>query len=93
MGVCASFTWAARGSITMSYALEDKKATAIMDFWIIFNLGAVIGSLFPLAQNMESGVSNVNSGSYVAFMVLMTAGVILASFMLPMEKVYKSNGI
>lgn len=92
LGVCASFTWAAQGSIIMSYALEDKKATAIMVFWVIFNLGAVIGSLIPLAQNMESGVSNVNAGSYVAFMVLMAVGIVLAGFMLPMDKVYKSDG-
>lgn len=92
LGVCASFTWAAQGSIIMSYALEHKKATAIMVFWVIFNFGAVLGSLIPLVQNMESGESNVNAGTYVAFIVLMCCGIVLAGFLLPMDKVYKSDG-
>lgn len=92
LGMCASFTWAAQGSIIMSYALEHKKATAIMIFWVIFNFGAVIGSVIPLAQNMELGESNVNAGTYVAFLVLMGLGIALAGCLLPMDKVYKSDG-
>lgn len=92
LGVCAAVTWAAQGSMMMSYALEHRKATAIMVFWVIFNFGAVIGSLIPLAQNMSSGESNVNAGTYVAFMVLMGSGIVLAFFLLPMDKVYKSDG-
>lgn len=92
LGVCASLTWAAQGSIIMSYALEHKKAHAIMIFWVIFNFGAVIGSIIPLAQNLESGLSNVNAGTYVAFLVLMGCGILLACFLLPMDKVYKPDG-
>lgn len=93
LGVCASFTWAAQGSIIMSYTSENRKATALMVFWVIFNFGAVIGSIIPLAQNMELGKSNVNVGSYVAFIVLMVCGVLLAGCLLPMDKVYKSDGL
>lgn len=92
LGVCAAVTWAAQGSIMMSYALENAKGKAIMVFWVIFNFGAVIGSLIPLGQNMTSGESNVNAGTYVAFMVLMGAGIVLAFFLLPMDKVYKADG-
>lgn len=92
LGVCAAVTWAAQGAMIMSYALEHRKAHAIMVFWVIFNFGAVIGSIIPLAQNMLSGESNVNAGTYVAFMVLMASGVALAFFLLPIDKVYKSDG-
>lgn len=92
LGVCASLVWAAQGSIIMSYTREGYKARAIMVFWVIFNFGAVIGSIIPLAQNLESGESNVNAGTFVAFMVLMAAGIGLACFMLPMDKVYKADG-
>ncbi|PSK41014.1 hypothetical protein C7M61_000685 [Candidozyma pseudohaemuli] len=92
LGVCAALTWAAQGSIVMSYALEHRKATAIMVYWVIFNFGAVIGSIIPLAQNMTTGEEHVNAGTYVAFMVLMAAGVVLAGFLLPMDKVYKADG-
>lgn len=92
LGVCASLTWAAQGTIIMSYTTEDRKATAIMVFWVIFNLGAVIGSVIPLAQNINSGESYVNVGTWVAFLVLIALGVFLSVFLLPIDKVYKSNG-
>ncbi|GEQ70427.1 hypothetical protein JCM33374_g4104 [Metschnikowia sp. JCM 33374] len=92
LGVCASLTWAAQGSIIMSYALESSKAHAIMIFWVIFNFGAVLGSIIPLVQNLEIGASKVNAGTYVAFLVLMGTGILLACFLLPMDKVYKPDG-
>lgn len=92
LGFCASLTWAAQGCIIMSYALESRKAHAIMVFWIIFNFGAVIGLLIPLVQNIELGSSHVNASTYIAFLVLMIFGVILAMFMLPMERVRRSDG-
>lgn len=92
LGFSASLTWAAQGSVIMSYTTENKKANAIMVFWVIFNFGAVIGSLIPLIQNLKLGESNVNAGTYVAFIVLMTFGIILAAFMLPMDLVHRSDG-
>lgn len=92
LGCCAAVTWAAQGTIIMSYTTEDRKARAIMVFWVIFNLGAVIGSIIPLAQNMHSDESYVNVGTWVAFLVLIAAGIGLAFFLLPIDKVYKSNG-
>lgn len=92
LGFCASLTWAAQGSVIMSYALENRKAHAIMVFWVIFNSGAVLGSLIPLVQNLKSGNSNVNAGTYIGFLVLMSLGIILAIFMLPMDRVHRSDG-
>lgn len=92
LGFCASLTWAAQGSIIMSYTLENKKAHAIMVFWVIFNSGAVLGSLIPLIQNLKLGASNVNAGTYVGFLVLMATGIVLAAFMLPMDRVRRSDG-
>lgn len=92
LGFCASLTWAAQGSVIMSYALENRKAHAIMVFWVIFNSGAVLGSLIPLIQNLESGKSNVNAGTYIGFLVLMSLGIVLATFMLPMDRVHRLDG-
>lgn len=92
LGFCASCLWAAQGSIIMSYPTEDKKGRAIMVFWIIFNLGAVIGAIIPLANNMHSDDSGVKDGTYIAFMVLMGLGSVIACFMLPKEKVWKDDG-
>lgn len=45
LGVCAGLLWCAQGAIMMSYPAEKDKGKYISWFWIIFNLGAVVGSL------------------------------------------------
>ncbi|KAF2718847.1 MFS general substrate transporter [Polychaeton citri CBS 116435] len=45
LGCCAGILWAAQGAIMMSYPTEEEKGRYISWFWVIFNLGAVIGSL------------------------------------------------
>ena len=45
LGLCAGMLWAAQGAIMMSYPPERSKGRYISWFWMIFNLGAVIGGL------------------------------------------------
>lgn len=45
LGVCAGLLWTAQGAVMMSYPPEKSKGKYISWFWMIFNLGAVIGSL------------------------------------------------
>jgi MFS family permease len=45
LGVCAGLLWTAQGAIMMSYPPESSKGRYISWFWIIFNFGAVVGSL------------------------------------------------
>lgn len=45
LGVCAGLLWTAQGAVMMSYPPERSKGKYISWFWMIFNLGAVIGSL------------------------------------------------
>jgi MFS family permease len=45
LGCCAGTLWAAQGTIMISYPEEKHKGRFISWFWIIFNLGGVIGSL------------------------------------------------
>lgn len=45
LGACAGVLWCAQGAIMMSYPPESSKGRYISWFWMIFNLGAVIGSL------------------------------------------------
>ena len=53
LGCCAGVLWSAQGAIMMSYPPEKEKGRYISWFWIIFNMGGVIGSLvsrfLPLA--------------------------------------------
>jgi MFS family permease len=45
LGCCAGILWSAQGAIMMSYPPEKLKGRYISWFWIIFNLGGVMGSL------------------------------------------------
>ncbi|PWY72529.1 MFS general substrate transporter [Aspergillus sclerotioniger CBS 115572] len=78
LGVCGGLLWCAQGAVMMSYPNEKEKGKFIAIFWVIFNLGGVIGSLVPLGQNLHSEAGQVNDGTYIAFMVLMAVGFVLA---------------
>lgn len=80
------------GLYVMSYALENRKAYAIMVFWVIFNPGAVIGSIIPLVQNFLLADFDVNAVTYVAQLVLMAAGIELVACMFPIDRVGRSYG-
>lgn len=45
LGVCGGLLWCAQGAVMMSYPSEQEKGKFISVFWVIFNLGGVIGSL------------------------------------------------
>ncbi|KAK7747831.1 hypothetical protein SLS53_001080 [Cytospora paraplurivora] len=92
LGVCAGLLWTGQGAIMMSYPPEHSKGRYISWFWIIFNLGAVIGSLIPLAQNINKISGPVTDGTYAAFIVLMFVGAILALFLCDADRVQREDG-
>lgn len=92
LGVCAGLLWTAQGTIMMSYPSEDRKGRYISYFWMIFNLGAVIGSLIPLGQNVENKSDTVTDGTYAALIALMLVGAILALFLCNANKVQRADG-
>lgn len=51
LGVCAGLLWTAQGVVMMSYPPEESKGRYIAWFWMIFNLGAVIGGLYVLRSS------------------------------------------
>ena len=77
----------------MSYPLESEKGRAFAWFWTIFNLGGVVGSLIPLGQTVNSPEEmSVNDGTYIAFIVLMFGGAVLALFLANADSVIRSDG-
>ncbi|KAF1999988.1 MFS general substrate transporter [Amniculicola lignicola CBS 123094] len=93
LGVCAGLLWCAQGAIMMSYPPEASKGRYISWFWMIFNLGAVIGSLIPLGQNIHiNGSSNVTDGTYVGFLVLTLIGAGLSWCLVNADEVIRDDG-
>lgn len=92
LGACCNCLWAAEGAVMVSYPEEGSKGRYIAIFWVIFNLGAVIGSIIPLANNIHKDQGPVGDGTYAAFIVLMFLGAVLALCLLPADKVRRSDG-
>ncbi|KHJ33210.1 putative duf895 domain membrane protein [Erysiphe necator] len=79
LGFCAALLWTAQGTIMVSYPHEHQKGHYFAWFWAIFNMGAVLGSLVPLAQNFHVTQNRtVNQNTYIIFLVLMILGSVLA---------------
>lgn len=63
LGVCAGLLWCAQGAVMMSYPQEHQKGKFIAIFWVIFNLGGVIGSL--VSPDWESRDADSKKGSWL----------------------------
>lgn len=63
LGCCAGILWSAQGAIMMSYPPEKMKGRFISWFWIIFNLGAVIGSLVSRNRSKIQSTQQANSNT------------------------------
>ncbi|KAF2144873.1 uncharacterized protein K452DRAFT_324711 [Aplosporella prunicola CBS 121167] len=93
LGICAGMLWTAQGAIMMSYPPEESKGRYISWFWMIFNLGAVIGSLIPLGQNIHTTTaSTVSDGTYIGFLVLTLIGAACAFFLVNAKSVVRDDG-
>ncbi|TQS37831.1 hypothetical protein Golomagni_01682 [Golovinomyces magnicellulatus] len=79
VGLCAALLWTAQGTIMVSYPHENQKGQYFAWFWAIFNMGAVLGSLIPLAQNVHvTENKTVNKNTYIIFLILMIFGSLIA---------------
>ncbi|KAG9527192.1 MFS general substrate transporter, partial [Aureobasidium melanogenum] len=93
LGCCAGMLWSAQGAIMMSYPPENSKGRYISWFWMIFNLGAVIGSLIPLGENINATSSGtVSDGTYIGFIVLTACGAALAWCLVDAKSVVRNDG-
>lgn len=93
LGLCAGLLWTGQGTIMMAYPPERQKGRYISWFWIIFNLGAVIGALIPLGQNIHTTTAKtVTDGTYAGFIVLMFLGALLALSLCNANDVIREDG-
>lgn len=108
LGVCAGLLWTAQGAIMLAYPDEASKGRYISWFWVIFNMGAVIGSLcvvtflkrnailtwsrIPLGENLHSTAGRVSDGTYIGFMALTFTGAILAWCLVDARHVRRADG-
>ncbi|EJT99003.1 MFS general substrate transporter [Dacryopinax primogenitus] len=87
LGICAGLLWTAQGSLMLAYPTESQKGRFIGIFWIVFNLGGVIGSAVAFGQ-----ANSVSNNTYIAFIVLTFIGTILSLFIANPNKIYRTDG-
>lgn len=74
LGLGAAFFWVAQGTIMVTYSNDQTRGRAIGIFWVIFNLGATIGSLASFGLNYHSNSGTVTDSTYIAYIVIMLFG-------------------
>ncbi|KAF7729528.1 hypothetical protein EC973_004202 [Apophysomyces ossiformis] len=92
LGIGAGCLWTAEAGIMMSYPSETEKGRAFSIFWIVFNLGAMMGAAIPLGNEWYATTRQVQPTTYYAFMIVMFFGAILALALLPANKVIRHDG-
>ncbi|KAJ2417665.1 hypothetical protein GGF41_005361 [Coemansia sp. RSA 2531] len=80
----------------MSYPVESQKGKYISIFWVIFNLGGVIGGIVPFVVNYSQGKGNIATplpdSCYAAFVGLQALGSLSALCLAPPQRVIRDDG-
>ncbi|SJX65774.1 uncharacterized protein SRS1_16330 [Sporisorium reilianum f. sp. reilianum] len=92
LGICASLLWTAQGALMLAYPTESQKGRFISVFWVIFNLGAVLGSSIELGLTYNSTANTVSNGTYAAFIVLTGLGACVAALLMDPAKMVRDDG-
>lgn len=91
LGCCAGLLWSAQGAIMMAYPEEKNKGKFVAIFWGLFNIGGILGSLITLGLNLENQAGHVQTGTYVAFVVIMIIGIALSLMLVSPSRVVRSD--
>ncbi|CAE7943223.1 unnamed protein product, partial [Symbiodinium sp. KB8] len=82
LGIGAGLFWTAQGSLMMAYATPSSRGRLIAVFWVIFNLGGVVGGLLQFALNFQTTGGSASPISYFTFVCVMVSGAALAPVLL-----------
>lgn len=93
LGVGAAVFWTSQGALMMAYAPEAMKGTYIAIFWVIFNLGGVIGGLMIFAVNYSSDEATASAATYFALVGVMVFGALMALFLVRPTSVVREDGL
>ncbi|TIA27987.1 MFS general substrate transporter [Aureobasidium pullulans] len=92
LGICAGLFWAAQGMVMLSYPTEQSKGKYIAWSWMIYNMGAVTGSVIALVQNIHSNDNEIGDITFYIFISLSLLGTILSLFLHEAKRVKRSDG-
>jgi len=94
VGFGAAVLWSGNGAMLLSYPTESSRASYIATFWIIFNLGAVIGGIQSFVTNLDKGGKDEGAAAstFIIYIAMGVIGSVLVWFLLPLEHVQREDG-
>merc|ERR1712232_174624 len=78
----------------LSYPTENRRAQYISTFWVLFNMGAVIGGVQSFFTNLHSKAddSSASVGTFMIYIVMCVLGCVLCVLLQPLENVVREDG-
>jgi MFS family permease len=92
IGSCAGPLWTAQNALCLAYPPLERKGQYFSVFWIVFNMGGVVGGIITLATNWSSSSSNASGSTFLLFIALMFGGSLLATTLAAPEDVVRPDG-
>ncbi|OQR92273.1 hypothetical protein ACHHYP_03864 [Achlya hypogyna] len=93
LGIGAGLLWTAQGTMMLAYPTESEKGKYISTFWVVFNMGGVLGGFIPFGFNYNSTASSVNNATYIGFIAAMVLCTSLAIALKAPSSVIRSDGM
>lgn len=92
LGLCTGLFWVAQGMVMLSYPTEASKGKYIAWTWMIYNMGAVIGSVIALVQNMHSDDNSIGDVTFYVIISLSLLGTLISLFLCEAKSVKRTDG-
>ena len=93
-GVSAALLWTAQGQLTLAYPTKEVKGMFFAMFWVMFNIGGVVGGFitFGANYNAEEEASAATPTTFLIFIVVMCAGSALVTLLRDPAEVVRPDG-
>eukprot|EP00122_Pirum_gemmata_P013964 Pgem_evm1s13009 len=97
LGVGAGLFWTSQGAMMLSYSTHDKKGQFTAIFWMIFNLGGVLGGLLTFgiesSKPANSTDDSVSAATYFTFAgIMLLGGAFALLLVVNSNKVVRADG-
>lgn len=76
----------------MSYPTEKDKGRSFTVFWVLFQMGTLIGAAIALGIEFHSTLPAVSNGVYITFMIIMLTAMASSWLVLPPQLVVRGDG-
>eukprot|EP01050_Picozoa_sp_SAG11_P025038 SAG11_NODE_5523_length_1536_cov_1.781489_1_plen_235_part_00 len=92
IGATGGPLWIAQNALCIAYPPQNRRGQYFSVFWIIFNLGGVLGGLISVGANWSSAGSSASGLTFALFIAIMMGGSLLATTLVDPTKVVRPDG-